>query len=167
MSNGCSDKLEMILSRLKERGASAAQMMDVSDIVVDDRVRLKCQVPLCESYQRNLMCPPFVPAVGEFRDALCRYSSVVLIQVSAELKESPAALTEEVLLPAKKLHGLVHFGEREAFAMGFRFAAGFIGSCCHLCSECAAIEGSLISRSLRRQPQNGSIPLCLTVFLLG
>lgn len=142
MSDDRNDKLKTILSRLKERGASAARMTDVSDIVVDERVRLKCQVPLCESYRKNLMCPPFVSAVSEFRDALRLYSSAVLIQVSAELKESPATLTEEVLLPAKKLHELVHFGEREAFAMGFRFAAGFIGGCCRLCSECAAIDGS-------------------------
>jgi predicted metal-binding protein len=134
--------LETIISLLKERGASSAIPINVSDIVVDERVRLKCQVPLCDSYHKNLMCPPYVPTVAEFREALNRYSMAILMQVSAELEKTYAnAPTEEVFVPAKKLHELVHFGEKEAFAAGFRFAAGFIGGCCRLCDECVAVDG--------------------------
>jgi len=137
------DKLQTIISRLKERGASAVVPVNVADIVVDERVRLKCRVPLCDSYHKNLMCPPYVPTVAEFREALNRYSMAILIQVSAELEKTYAnAPTEEVFVPAKKLHELVHFGEKEAFAAGFRFAAGFIGGCCRLCDECVAVDGS-------------------------
>lgn len=135
--------LNLIISRLKEQGASEALLINVSDIVVDERVRLKCRVPLCDSYDRNLMCPPYVPAIAEFREALHRYSLAVLIQVSAALEKPYAnAPTEEIFIPAKKLHELVHSGEKEAFAAGFRFAAGFIGGCCRLCDECVAVEGS-------------------------
>jgi predicted metal-binding protein len=135
--------LKLIISRLKEQGASEAVLIDVTDIVVDERVRLKCRVPLCDSYDRNLMCPPYVPTVAEFRDALHHYSLAVLIQVSAALEKPYAnAPTEEVFIPAKKLHALVHSGEKEAFAAGFRFAAGFIGGCCRLCDECVAVDGS-------------------------
>lgn len=134
--------LKLIISKLKEQGASAAVLINVTGIVMDERVRLKCRVPLCDSYDRNLMCPPYVPTVAEFREALHRYSRAVLIQVSAELEKTYAnAPTEEVFIPARKLHELVHFGEKEAFAAGFRFAAGFIGGCCRLCDECVAVEG--------------------------
>ena len=143
MDENHNDKLEMIISGLKERGASAVVPVNVADIAVDERVRLKCRVPLCDSYHKNLMCPPYVPTVAEFREALNRYSMAILIQVSAEL-EKPYANepTEEVFVPAKKLHELVNFGEKEAFIAGFRFAAGFIGGCCRLCDECVAVDGS-------------------------
>jgi len=141
------DRLGTIIFRMEERGASAAVLIDVADIIVDDRVRLKCQVPLCDNYRKNLMCPPYVPTVQEFRDALKRYATAILLQVSAELGQAdPVAPSEEIYLPAKKLHELVHFGEKEAFASGFRFAAGFIGGCCRLCNECVAADGGMQCR---------------------
>ncbi len=63
-------------------------LIDISNIVIDERVRLKCQVPICDSYGKNLMCPPYVPTVAEFRKALKLYSSAILLQVTAELKNN-------------------------------------------------------------------------------
>ena len=134
--------LDNIIALLKDRVASAVVLMDVADIVVDERVRLKCQVPLCDSYYKNLMCPPYVPAVAEFRESLKRYSRAILLQVTAKLESSCTdASSKEVFLHAKKLHELVNFGEKEAFLAGYRFAAGFIGGCCRLCDECVAVQG--------------------------
>lgn len=139
--------LQKIMSLLKERGASAVVLIESDDIIIDERVRLKCQVPICDSYGKNLMCPPYVPSVAEFREALKNYSRGILIQVSEELNEECAqAPTEEVFLPAGKLHELVNMGEREAFTEGFRFAAGFIGGCCRLCDECAVVQASTSCR---------------------
>jgi predicted metal-binding protein len=39
-------------------GATMAKIIPVSSIVIDERVRLKCLVPLCDKYNQNLMCPP-------------------------------------------------------------------------------------------------------------
>jgi predicted metal-binding protein len=139
--------LDNIISLLKERGASAVVLANIADIVVDERVRLKCRVPVCDSYNKNLMCPPYVPSVAEFREALKNYKQAILLQVSAELYETYAnAPAEEVFIPARKLHELVNLGEREAFTAGFRFAAGFIGGCCRLCDECVAAEGGTSCR---------------------
>ena len=73
-----------ILAFLKKKGASEVRLLPVGDIITDERVRLKCQIPLCDSYGRNLMCPPFLPSVDEFRKALALYESAVIIQVSGE-----------------------------------------------------------------------------------
>ena len=141
------EKLDKIISLLKAQGASVVALVNIADIIVDERVRLKCRVPVCDSYNRNLMCPPHVPSVTEFREALKNYSQAILIQVSAELNETYANVpTEEVFLPARKLHELVNLGEKEAFTAGIRFAAGFIGGCCRLCDECAAVQGSASCR---------------------
>ena len=147
MNENSNDTLDKIILQLKEQGASAVALMtlrhNVPDIIVDERVRLKCQVPLCDSYRRNLMCPPYAPTVAEFCEALLQYSRAILLQVTAELQKPYAnAPSEEIFLPARKLHELVHFGEKEAFTAGFRFAAGFIGGCCRLCDVCAAVDGS-------------------------
>ena len=139
--------LDDIISLLKERGASAVVLTNVADIVVDERVRLKCRVPVCDTYNKNLMCPPYVPSVAEFREALTNYTQAILIQVSALLHETHAhAPREEVFIPARELHELVNLGEREAFEAGFRFAAGFIGGCCRLCDECVAAQGGTSCR---------------------
>jgi predicted metal-binding protein len=139
--------LEGIMSLLKEHGASAVALVDSDDIVVDERVRLKCQVPVCDSYGKNLMCPPYVPSVADFREALKNYCRGILIQVSDDLNETYAnAPSEEVFLPARRLHELVNVGEREAFTAGFRFAAGFIGGCCRLCDECVVLQGGTSCR---------------------
>lgn len=127
--------LEKIILSLKEQGASRGKVIGVKDIVVDERVRLKCLIPLCDSYNRNLMCPPRLPTVTLFRNALARFSRAILIQVSAEL-EKP----DDAFLHAKKLHELVNQGEKEAFEAGFRFAAGLIGGCCRLCETCVAAD---------------------------
>lgn len=139
--------LDSFVSSLKERGASSVVLMDVSYIVVDERVRLKCQVPVCHSYRKNLMCPPYVQTIAEFRETLKLYSKAILLQVTAELKNSHTDVTsEEVLSSAKKLHELVNFAEKKVFSEGFRFAAGFIGGRCRLCDECVAVHGGIHCR---------------------
>jgi len=147
MIRNMEEELDRIISLLKSQGASVVALINIADIIVDERVRLKCQVPVCDSYNRNLMCPPRVPSVAEFREILKYYELAILIQVSTELNETYANVpTEEVFLPAKKLHELVNSGEKEAFTAGFRFAAGFIGGCCRLCDECAAVQGGTSCR---------------------
>ncbi len=122
-------------------GACAVRVIDADDIVVDERVRLKCQIPRCDSFGRNLMCPPHVPSVASFREALARFSRALLIQVSAPLAGNPADRTAAgIFAAAGKLHDLVNRSEKQAFEKGFRFATGLIGGCCRLCETCIAVE---------------------------
>jgi len=152
--------LEVLCKLAKELGATNAVPMDAKDIVVDERVRLKCRVPVCDDYGLNLMCPPYVMSVQEFREVLAKYSHAVLIQIempiSADMKEEirrendVAALYKsdrflesyrKLIDPVKlKLHQIVHKVESKAFALGYRFAAGFIGGSCKLCNECVAVN---------------------------
>ena len=92
------------------------------------------------------MCPPYVPSVAEFREAITNYNQVILIQIYALLHETYVnAPREEVFIPARKLHELVNLGEREAFAAGFVFPV-YIGGCCRLCDECVAVQGGTACR---------------------
>jgi len=134
--------LEGIFLALREKDASEVRLIPVKKIVVDERVRLKCQIPLCDTYGRNLMCPPNLPSVEDFRKALSRFSEAILLQVSAPIpQQSGGKLSEDVFVPAKKLHELVNMGEKMAFEGGLHFATGLIGGCCRLCEECVAVQG--------------------------
>lgn len=139
--------LKDIMARLRQQGASAVKRIDIAAIVVDERVRLKCSIPICDSYGKNLMCPPFVPSVAFFREALARYAGAVLIQVTSPLPDMVGGRpSAEVYVPAKKLHELVNLAEKWAFAYQFRFATGLIGGCCRLCEECAAVTNNASCR---------------------
>jgi len=142
MGGGQNKLLQRIFDALKDEGASEVRLIPARSIVVDERVRLKCQIPLCNTYGRNLMCPPKLPSIEDFRKALARFSRGILIQVSASIPEqSDGKLSEDVFGPAKKLHELVNMGEKMAFEGGLHFATGLIGGCCRLCVECVAVPG--------------------------
>jgi predicted metal-binding protein len=139
--------LKDIMARLRQQGASAVKMINISDIVVDERVRLKCQIPVCDSYNKNLMCPPHVPSVAVFREALAGYAGAILLQITAPLPEAAADRPSvDVYAPAKKLHELVNLAEKWAFEYNFRFATGLMGGCCRLCDKCVAIQGGHFCR---------------------
>ena len=154
--------LEVLCKLAKKLGASNAVFFDAKKIVVDERVRLKCRVPICDDYGSNLMCPPNVMSVNEFREIVARYNYAVLIQVEAPI---PAEMVKEIqkaddvaalyrsdrfldsykksFNPAKsKMHRIVHEVEAKAFALGYRFAAGFIAGSCRLCAQCVAVNSN-------------------------
>jgi predicted metal-binding protein len=133
-------KLRKVIDTLKKKGASEVKLIYASDVIVDERVRLKCQIPICETYGKNLMCPPFMPSVAEFRAALARYDRALILQLKIPLRKKPKGKTREIFDPARVLHELVNMGERLCFEAGFRFATGLIGGCCRLCKECVAVE---------------------------
>ncbi|MBK7552312.1 MAG: hypothetical protein IPI61_11840 [Syntrophaceae bacterium] len=78
-------RLSRVIDTLKKKGASEVRVIKAADVIVDERVRLKCQVPICDSYGKNLMCPPYLPSVADFRDALARYDRALIVQLSVPL----------------------------------------------------------------------------------
>lgn len=148
--------LEVLCKLAKELGATNAVSFNAKGVVVDERARLKCLVPVCDDYGLNLMCPPYVMSVQEFREVLAKYNWAILIQIEepipAEMKKEIrqaydiAALYKSAKFmdsykksfdPIKlKLHRIVHKVEAQAFMLGYRFATGFKAGSCKLCPEC-------------------------------
>lgn len=133
-------RLRKVIDTLKKKGASEVRVIKAADVIVDERVRLKCQVPICDSYGKNLMCPPYLPSVADFRDALARYDRALLVQLSVPLHRKAKGRTRAVFDPARVLHELINLGERLCFEAGYRFATGLIGGCCRLCETCIVLE---------------------------
>ena len=114
-----------------DEGAFLAKLIKADDVVIDDRVRLKCQVPICTDFNKHLMCPPNTLTVKTFRSLCSQYSMALLVQVKSQ------GFAEINLLEAeKKLHSVINKVEGRALAEGNYLASGFIASSCKLCPEC-------------------------------
>ena len=136
------------------KGATKARIISARDVVLDARVRFKCSIPVCSGYGRNLMCPPNVISVEDFRHILSLYKHALLLQVETNFDsrdKSKECLTEDLCREIERrtgtarwqrnLHDLVNALEATAFKKGYRFAAGLIGGECILCEECVAVRG--------------------------
>ena len=156
-------RIKKIISAMEEAGATRTILIKAKDVVVDDRVRLKCRIPICEAYGQNLMCPPHVPPVEEFRRALAEFSDALLVQLTASLPKIAKGPRQDVFAAAKRLHELVNLGEKTAFEEGFRFATGLIGGCCRLCDECEGVKpGGRCAHPFKARPSMEAMGIDVT-----
>lgn len=167
--------LQLLVSRAEVLGADRAAPLPATAVVVDERVNLKCRVPVCEHYGHNLMCPPYVPTPDETRRALARYQDTLVVQRAIPLSQpavdealdglSYAAAKasgqapplrsayEAVLRDSKnEFVRLMTALEADAFKLGYRFAAAFAGGSCVLCDVCVADGGGPCRHPFEARP---------------
>jgi predicted metal-binding protein len=153
--------LEVLCKFAKDLGATNAKPFNAKDVVIDERVKMKCRVPPCKDYGKNLMCPPYVMSTKELRDILSKYEWALLIQVEApfntDVKNEISQTGDVASLYRNKefmiafgsnfgsnfnlLHLIINKVEAKASMLGYRFATGFKAGACKLCSECV-VENS-------------------------
>ena len=158
--------LKVMCKLAKNLGATKTAYLSANDVVVDERVRLKCCIPICDDYGSNLMCPPYVMSVQEFREVLSKYDWAILIQIKTkitpemkmEIKQAGdvSALYQDrkfldiykkSFSPIRmKLHNIVNKVEAQANMLGYRFATGFKAGSCGLCPECSIIHSERTCR---------------------
>ena len=143
-TNRFSELIEVAL----KAGATAAKIIPAKRVMVDERLRLKCEVPRCAGYGRFLTCPPHVMSVALFRKILSGYTWSLLVQVEAKGVDSTdkgkGRINQTLLKMYRNLHRpfklklfeIVDAVESAAFKKGMRFAAGFVGGSCVLCEQC-------------------------------
>ncbi|MBZ3935558.1 DUF2284 domain-containing protein [Methanimicrococcus blatticola] len=140
------ENVTVLLQTAKEAGAIEALYIDCEDVVVDDRVRLKCFVPLCRHYG-DLVCPPNVPTPDEFRKYLKLYRFALLVSTQYDNPPKPASLADsedvsnEIRKKSKDLSDILLRLEGVSLQKGYRFAAGFTGGSCHYCDSCVKTGG--------------------------
>lgn len=138
------EKLAEIKEYALAKGVHKAELIPANRIVVDERVRFKCQVPFCPDFGHNLRCPPGTMSVAEFREVLSKYTFALLIQVKTDVAEEKALLETE-----RNIQLLLGELERKALESGFYFAAGLGASCCRICPECVGARSGLACRNPR------------------
>jgi len=168
------DNIRKLEQQAEVLGAYRAKVFPARQVIVDERVRAKCQIPLCPHFGRCLTCPPNLPTVEEFRKTLGRYETALLLQVRSTItgeigeadrgavlryiaapgtKAGKQGQQEDVLhdldqmkFAAIRLHKLVNEVEGTAMSLGFPYALGLIGGECMLCPECVGVHSGKACR---------------------
>ena len=125
-----------------ESGASDAVIIPAGEVIVDERVRLKCLVPRCLRAGETPNCPPNAPDLDLIRRALSHFSWAVLFKCDVEPLEDYApgsgktkAEKRRVLSFHRQSSDVVYALERQAYKDGYHLAMGFGGGSCkdYLC----------------------------------
>ncbi len=141
-----------------ELGASDARIIPASNVVVEDRVVLKCKVG-CTNYGKTLACPPYTPTATEFRKIVGEYSYAMFMKFPSKAEASPdlqqmlskspsdPCLNSETKQKIDKfwadwkrdkkemLESVVKL-EKEAMHKGYSLAVCFVSGSCQLCEKC-------------------------------
>jgi len=134
--------LELLRARALELGASGAEIIRADQLVVDERVRLKCSIPRCLRAGETPNCPPNAPDLDLVRKAFARYSYGILIKTLVEPledyapgKSKDSGGTDRSLLFHAKTAKIVYEIERLAYQHGYALAMGLGGGSCkdYLC----------------------------------
>jgi predicted metal-binding protein len=151
--------LDKYCQKALELGATKVKIVPVQDIVVDDRVPLKCQIPRCFGYGAGAHCPPNTLKPQELRDILKLYEWAILFikEVPPEVIVRDKATIKERVAAYQAMFKIVSELESMAFYDGHYLAFGFgAGSCRHtFCGQqdnCQAMEGKRCRFSLLARP---------------
>jgi predicted metal-binding protein len=157
------DKLQRDLGLFKQKavelGASMAEVIPADWVRIDERVRLKCAVPLCPHYGKSAFCPPHGPSVESVRKALSQYRHALLLAFdvippehfsvrSVQRRSSPEW--------SRKCFEIVGRIETLAFGSGYYLAMGFAQASCKiaLCGQesCLVLGGGNCPYPLKARP---------------
>jgi predicted metal-binding protein len=156
--------LEHFRLQALDLGASMAEIIPAQWAEIDERVRLKCAIPLCPYYGTNIHCPPngFEPEL--MRRALSRYGWAVLfaIDVIPVVHFAGDSTEREAGVQwSKKCMEIAGKVETLAFGYGYPFAMGFSQSCCLrvLCHQdrCLVMGGGKCPYPLKSRPSMESV----------
>ena len=157
-------------------GAADAKVIPASDVIVENRVPLKCRAG-CIGYGKKLTCPPYVPTPDEFRKILAEYRYALLVKFISPATADPDVICSiyrywlDPEAPAGKKERATRFWkehfdgtgafapmmlelERAAFNAGNPFALAFINGSCRLCETCNVKAGICIHPTQARIPEH-------------
>jgi predicted metal-binding protein len=127
--------LENSLKAVARKKGAELYPLDVKKINPMESIRLKCLVPLCEFYDACKICPPNIPGVAEFREALESYSQAFIVVIREKIRDIDDY--REDFSSELKLAETVSALELTAFQQGYYLALGLGVGGCKLCPECA------------------------------
>lgn len=170
-----SDAFDHLLRLALDLGADEAKVIATDDVVVEDRVVLKCRYG-CHLYGKKLICPPFVPSPDEFRATLKEYRYALLAKFTAsasadadvvesllkneicpdtppELRERTKRFWSDWDKDKVRVHKAVLELEKAAFNSGYTLAMAFTAGSCALCGECN-VGGLCVHPTMKRLPEH-------------
>jgi len=142
-----------------EAGADDSMLIPAGQVVVDERVRLKCMVPRCHLYGSSPNCPPYTPDTETMKKVIAKYNWAVLVKNDVRPVEDFADQKKWLKNHEKhqrKTHDIVGAVESRAFNDGYYFAVGFSAGGCKtaLCSGlvCQFVDSGRCRFPLKARP---------------
>jgi predicted metal-binding protein len=77
-----------LVEAAKSSGATEAVLINAADIVIEERIQLKCKTG-CPSYGQRFSCPPFTPPISEFKIMIPEYENALLIRFPSAVVTEP------------------------------------------------------------------------------
>ena len=127
--------LEEAFEAVARQWGIAIYPLEIKKILPRQIIRLKCLVPLCEYYEVCKVCPPHIPSVAEFKEALQSYRKAFLVVLREKIND--INLYRKDFSAELKLGEIVSALELSAFELGFYQAMGLTVGGCKLCPKCA------------------------------
>lgn len=108
--------------------------LDIKKINPQQAHKLKCLSPLCEFYGVCKVCPPNIPSVSEFREAMESYNSAFLIVYREKVVEISKYLTD--FTAEKKVAETISALEIAGIELGYHHVLGLGVGGCKYCPSC-------------------------------
>lgn len=151
--------LERYRGLAKELGSNDAVIIPAGTVKFDERVRIKCRVPMCHLYGSSPNCPPYTPDVETMKKAMKKYRWALLVKYDVPQPED--FIDQEKWLKGhekhqRKMHDIISVLESVAFNDGYYFAVGFSAGGCKtaLCSGmiCQFLDSGRCRFPLKSRP---------------
>lgn len=151
--------LEKFKLKALDLGASMAEIIPSGWVEVDERVRLKCSVPLCPHYGKNIYCPPHGTDIKTMRNALGRFNWAILFAIDVIPPEEFSDRSRQrkgARAWSKKCFEIVGRIETLALGAGYYLSMGFGQGNCKiaLCNQdmCLVLNGGKCPYPLKARP---------------
>jgi len=139
--------LEQLRCKAIELGAADAKVITADQVIIDERVRMKCSYPKCAAYGTNAHCPPHAPDLDMARKVVARYQYGVLYStvVPSDIYAGVDASKQKMFIESMKdLNSIAGEVESAAFYMGYHLALGFSAGPCKAVF-CRGIDCSVLT----------------------
>ncbi len=155
---------------IEQLGLTDAKMIAADKVYVDPRVRIKCIIPKCPSYNVCAHCPPHSEGYETIKELVSAFKYALLMKLEVpgpgitgpgmmETKGGklvPSAVLRELLKSYRKVADSVTEIESDAFYDGHYLAVGFAGGACKTtyCNfqDCSILEGEACRFPLIARP---------------
>ena len=119
--------LQKYEKKVLELGASKVKILKTDEIPVDERVTLKCQIPLCFGYGVCINCPPHTLKPAELRSLLEKYTWALFFikEVPSDVIVRDKTTIKERVAAYQNIYRIVTEIESMAFYDGYYLSFGF------------------------------------------
>jgi len=121
------DRLKDLTQLAFRSGASGAEAICTSDILVEDDLANLCREPRCEGYGLSTSCPPYVSGPSGFRELLKNFKHAIVIKIDVSLEILFSSERSDIM---KLLHEVVSGIEQTAVKTGYPGSKAFAGGSC-------------------------------------